>query len=351
MEKKLRLIGLTRNKLFAYIGGIIIAILLPLVLKGSYTQHVLCMILVWAIVGMGWNFIGGYAGQVSIGHSVFYAIGAYTVALGFQFFKITPWITIWIGILISVIIAFMIGMPLLRLKGHYFAVASMAVAESMRVIFVNWKWIGGATGVDFLNKKVNPWLAIQFPQKYQYYYLFLLVVVLILALTILLDRSKFGFYLRTIKGNEQAAESVGIDTTKYKSLAYMLSAAIVSIGGSLYAQYMLYIDPSMLMQLRISLLICLVCVMGGIGTVLGPIIGAIIMTVISEYTRVAIGGSGKGVDQILYGVIVIVIVLFLPNGILSLFTVLRKGKRPNNETTKPTFSDPSSPAPTLNARD
>lgn len=319
MENKLRLLGLSKNKLIAYIVGTIIAALLPLMIKGSYSQHVLCMILIWAIVGMGWNFIGGYAGQVSIGHSVFYAIGAYTVAVAFKYFRLTPWISIWIAAIISVIVAFLFGMPLLRLKGHYFAVATMAVAESMRVIFVNWQWIGGATGIDFLNKKVNPWLSIQFPEKIQYYYLFLIFAIAILVLVILLDRSRFGYYLRTIKGNEQAAESVGIDTTKYKSLAFMLSAAIVSIGGSLYAQYMLYIDPPMLMQLRISLMICLVCVMGGIGTILGPLIGAVIMTVVSEYTRVAIGGSGKGIDQILYGVIVIVIVLFLPDGILSLF--------------------------------
>lgn len=332
MKNDLQLKAFNKKTMLSVGIGVIIAAFLPIVITGTYNLHVLCMILVWAIIGMGWNFLGGFAGQVSIGHSVFYAIGAYTVALGFQMFKISPWIGIPIGMLISIIMAALIGLPLLRLKGHYFAVASMAVAESMRVIFVNWKAIGGATGIDFLNKRVDPWVAMQFLDKQTYYYLFLVVMVVVLLLTIYIDKSKFGYYLRTIKGNEMAAESIGIDTTKYKSLAYMLSAAIVSLGGSLYAQYMLYIDPPMLMTLRTSLMICLVTVMGGVGTVAGPIVGAIIMTIISEYTRVALGGSGKGVDQILYGVLVVIIVLYLPNGVLSLLKKFRK---------KPSVSLPS----------
>ena len=284
------------------------------------------MIMIWSIVGMGWNFLGGYAGQVSTGHAVFYGIGAYTVALLFKYFMVSPWLSIFIGMGISMVIAVLVGWPLLRLNGHYFAVASMAVCECCRIIFVNIKSFGGATGLDFLNKKVNKWAALQL-EKIEYYYLFLIVAIIILALTIYLDRSKFGYYLRTIKGNQSAAESVGIPTTKYKLMAYMLSAAIVSLGGSLYAQYMLYIDPGMLMTLKVSLMILLVTVMGGIGRVVGPIVGAVILTVISEYTRVLAGGTGSGIDQIIYGLLVVLVVLYLPNGILSLFDKKKKAKK------------------------
>jgi len=277
---------------------------------------------------MGWNFIGGYAGQVSIGHSVFYGIGAYSVAIGFSKFNITPWIGIIIGIVFSIIISFIIGLPLLRLKGHYFAVATMAVGESFRVIFINWKYVGGSTGVDFLNRNVSAWYSMQFQNKLFYYYLYLIVALLVLVLVKYLDKMKFGYYLRTIKGNEIAAESVGINTSKYKNIAYMLSAAIVSLGGSLYAQYMLYVDPTMLMTLQVSLMICLVTVMGGIGSIYGPIIGAVVMTLISQYTRVMVGGTGTGIDQIIYGILVIIVVLYLPNGIISIFhknqKILRK---------------------------
>ena len=329
MKKMFAHVRLSKAQKIGYPLGILIAIVLPLLFQGTFSRHVLCLILIWSILGMGWNFIGGYAGQVSIGHSVFYGIGAYTSALLFMWFNITPWIGMWVGMAISVFVAFCIGRPLLRLKGHYFAVATMAVAECSRVIFVNWKTVGGATGLDFLNKNVSMWYSMQFQDKLQYYYVFLVFAVVVLGIVIYFDRSKFGYYLRTIKGNENAAESVGIDTTRYKLIAYMLSAAIVSIGGSLYAQYMVYIDPTMLMVLKISLMICLVTVMGGIGTVIGPIIGAVVLTFISEYSRMLMGGTGTGIDQIIYGALVIIVVLYIPNGIVSLFK-----KRPKKQLKK-----------------
>ena len=307
---------------------------LPLVFTGTFSRHVMIMIVIWSILGMGWNFIGGYAGQVSIGHSVFYAIGAYACAIGFKYFNLTPWIGMWIGAAISIIVSVLIGWPLLRLKGHYFAVATMAVAESCRVIFINWKSIGGATGVDFLNKKVDRWFAMQFPGKIYYFYIYLLFAFVVLLVVMAFDKSKFGYYLRTIKGNELAAESVGIDTARYKLLAYMLSASIVSIGGSLYAQYLLYIDPPMLMTLKTSLMICLVTVMGGVGKVFGPIIGAVILTLISEYSRVLMGGTGKGIDQLIYGIMVVAVVLYLPNGVLSIFKKRRRAAAGKGEKAK-----------------
>lgn len=304
--------------IIAFVGLIIFA-LLPLVITNTFSRHVMIMVLVWSIIGMGWNFIGGYAGQVSMGHSLFYGIGGYASAIGFLYFNITPWIGMWIGVILSIVIAFIIGAPLLRLKGHYFAVATMAVGEAGRIIFINTKSIGGATGVDFLKPQVPMWFSMQFSGKLYYFYIFLAFAVVILGLVIYLDKSKFGYYLRTIKGNDLAAESVGIDTAKYKLIAYILSASIVSIGGSLYAQYMLYIDPAMLMTLNISLMICLVTVMGGVGKVFGPIVGSIILTLTSEYSRVFFGGSGNGMDQLLYGILVIVVVLYIPDGVLSIF--------------------------------
>ncbi len=322
--KKKKLFGhvnLTKTQWLAYGIGVLIALVLPFIFKSSFAQHVLVMITIWSIVGMGWNFLGGYAGQTSTGHAVFYGLGAYTSVVLFKFFGVTPWIGIFAGMLVSVCISVLIGASLLRLRGHYFAVASMAVCECCRIIFVNLKTFGGATGIDFLNKKVNKWVAMQL-SKTECYYVFLTFAILVLALTIFLDRSKFGYYLRTIREDQSAAESVGIDTTRYKLMAYMLSAAIVSLGGSLYAQYMLYIDPSMLMTLKISLMILLVTVMGGIGTTVGPIIGAVILTLISELSRAYLGGSGGGTDQIIYGALVIIVVLFLPDGVLSLISRL-----------------------------
>ncbi|MFT4107765.1 MAG: branched-chain amino acid ABC transporter permease [Lacrimispora sp.] len=306
-----------------FLIGLLAAALLPLFIKTPFAVHVMILICIWAILGMGWNFIGGYAGQVSNGHALFYGIGAYSCAIGMKAFGATPWVTMWIGVAISVGLAFILGASLLRLKGHYFAVATMAIGESGRIIFLNWSAVGGATGVDFLEKTKPAWYTMQFISKYPYYYIYLIFVAIILMLTKVLDKSKFGYYLRAIKANEESAQSVGINTSRYKMLAFMLSAGVVSLAGSLYANYLQYIDPLVVMPLNVSLMICLVAVMGGIGTVIGPIIGAIVLTVISEYTRAAFS-SIRGFDLFLYGTLVILIVIFLPNGLVSLF----KRKKP-----------------------
>ncbi|MBR9945207.1 branched-chain amino acid ABC transporter permease [Clostridiaceae bacterium Marseille-Q4145] len=313
-----KVIGNNKKWFLGLIACLIVAILFPQIVRVRFVWNLLSLIMVWAVVGMGWNVIGGYCGQVSNGHSLFYGIGAYTVAITCQYWKISPWISIWLGAVISMVVAFIFGKPLLRLKGHVFAISTMALAECARIIFVNWKWVGGATGVYIYTKGVNEYLYMQFKNPLNYYYVFLIFVVAILVLIKILDKSKFFYYLRTIKGNEMAAESVGIDVAKYKNRAYIMSAAIVSIGGSLYAQFLLYIDPATIMTLNISMMIVLTAVMGGVGTVEGPILGAIVLTTISEYSRVYLGQYG-GLDLILYGVLVILIVLFIPGGILSIF--------------------------------
>ena len=313
-----KVIGNNKKWFLGLIACLIVAILFPQIVRVRFVWNLLSLIMVWAVVGMGWNVIGGYCGQVSNGHSLFYGIGAYTVAITCQYWKISPWISIWLGAVISMVVAFVFGKPLLRLKGHVFAISTMALAECARIIFVNWKWVGGATGVYIYTKGVNEYLYMQFKNPLNYYYVFLIFEVAILVMIKILDKSKFFYYLRTIKGNEMAAESVGIDVAKYKNRAYIMSAAIVSIGGSLYAQFLLYIDPATIMTLNISMMIVLTAVMGGVGTVEGPILGAIVLTTISEYSRVYLGQYG-GLDLILYGVLVILIVLFIPGGILSIF--------------------------------
>lgn len=221
MKKTLR----DNKRWFIRLGiGVLAAVIFPQVVRIRFVWNLLSLILVWAIVGMGWNVIGGYCGQVSNGHSLFYGIGAYTVGLAVSYFKISPWISIWIGVGISMLIAFIVGKPLLRLKGHVFAISTMALAECTRIIFINWKWCGGATGVYIYSKGVNEWAFMQFKNPLNYYYVFLIFTVAVLVLIKCLDKSKFFYYLRTIKGNEMAAESVGINAASYKIRAYTHSS-------------------------------------------------------------------------------------------------------------------------------
>lgn len=307
------------NKKFIMTFIIVMAalIIIPLFVHREFALNVLTLCGIWSIMGLGWNIIGGYAGQVSNGHALFYAIGAYTGALSLKWYGISPWISMWFGVAISVVLAFLIGLPLLRLRGHYFAIATMAIVECGRIIFTNWEFVGGATGVSFNNSELPSWYTMQFPGKHPIYYISLFFVALVIILSRVLEGSKFGYYCRAIKANQESAQSSGVNAARYKRMAYMLSAAVVSIGGSLYAQYIQYIDPVTLLPLSNSMLIVLVCVMGGIGTIWGQVIGAFVMIFINEYSR-SLFARFSGLNMVIYGILVVFIVLFLPKGVISI---------------------------------
>jgi len=294
-----------------------VLIIVPMFIMREFAMNVLILCTIWSIMGIGWNIIGGYAGQISNGHALFYAIGAYVGAMTMKWFQMTPWISMWIGVLLSMVIAFVIGTPLLRLRDHYFAISTMALVECTRIIFLNWKLIGAATGVSFFYKKLPTWYSWQFANKHPFYYISLGFMALCIILTKAIESSKFGYYCRAIKANQESAESSGIDAAKYKRRAYMISAAVVSVGGALHAQYLQYIDPAVLLPLSNSMLIVLVCVMGGVGTVWGPVLGAFLMITINEYAR-SFFVQFSGLNLVIYGILVIFIVLFLPKGLISL---------------------------------
>lgn len=297
----------------------VVLLLLPVFFHKEFTVATLCLSVIWAIMGLGWNVIGGYAGQVSNGHAMFFAIGAYVGALGLKWYGLSPWITMWIGVVLCMALAFVIGYPLLRLRGHYFAIATMAIVECVRIIFTNWNFIGGATGVSFYDKQHASLYSLQFANRIPFYYICLGFMLAFIILSRVMEKSKFGYYCRAIKANQESAESAGVNSTFYKRCAYMISAGIVAVGGALYAQYIQYIDPASLLPLSNSMLIVLVVVMGGIGTIWGPVLGAFIMTFINQYAR-ALFNQLSGLNLFIYGLLVIVIVLFLPKGIISLFT-------------------------------
>ena len=220
-----------------------VLIIVPMFMTRPFQINVLILSAIWAIMGIGWNFIGGYTGQVSNGHAMFYAIGAYVGALSLKWFQISPWISMWFGVIISMVVAAIIGLPLFRLRGHYFAIATMALVECTRVVFLNWNWIGGSTGVSYFEKGMSEWYTLQFVAKRPFYYVALGFMAIFVILTKVMEKTKFGYYCRAIKANQESAESSGVDAARYKLIAYMISAGIVSIGGALYAQYIQYIDP------------------------------------------------------------------------------------------------------------
>lgn len=298
---------------------LLILLFLPWTSTNIHFHHVLIMFMLFATLSQAWNLIGGFAGQVSFGHATFFGIGAYAALVLLKKYDLSPWVGMLIGGGVSVVAAVVIGYPVFKLKGHYFAISTFAVAEIVERLFNNWDYVEGAIG---LPAPVLPEGLINFmwyKTKIPYFYIAFVLFVLGLLLAYKIDRSRMGFYFRAIKQSHEAAEGLGIDTTRYKMFAMMISAFLTAICGGFYAQYILYIDPPSVLSLEISIKMVLIAVLGGAGTIIGPILGAAILIPLSEYSRILLGGTGKGLDLIVFGALILVVSVFQPQGVAGFF--------------------------------
>jgi len=298
--------------------------ILPFTSSNIHFHHVLIMFMLFATLSQAWNVVGGYAGQVSFGHATFFGIGAYAALVLLKKYGLTPWAGMLVGGGVSAILAVLIGYPVFRLKGHYFAISTFAVAEIVQRLFMNWDYVEGAIGLPAPVLPENLFNFMWYKDKMPYFYIAFVFFVLVLLLAYKIDRSRLGFYFRAIKQSPDAAEGLGIDTTKYKMAAMVISALVTSLCGSFYAQYILYIDPPSVLSLDISIKIVLVTVLGGAGTIIGPILGAAILIPLSEYSRILLGGTGRGVDLIVFGALILVISVFQPQGMAGFFVKKEK---------------------------
>jgi branched-chain amino acid transport system permease protein len=312
-----------RNVLWLMIGAVLL-LLYPVFFTLPFPRHLMIMIFLYATMGLAWNLIGGYAGQISLGHAVFFGTGAYTSTLMLMKLGITPWVGMLVGGLLSMGIAFLIGYPCFKLAGHYFAIATIAIGEIAMVLMINWDWAGGAIGLTLPILEEGFWNFEFHTTKAPYYYIAFGIMVFGLLVTYWVDRSKLGFYFKAIKGDLEGARSLGINTHRYKFYALALSAFLTSLCGSFYAQYVLFIDPDSTFPLLLSIILCLVATLGGVGTILGPVIGAAILIPISEFTRIYIGGGGKGTDLIFYGLMIMIISIYQPLGVIGLAKRFKK---------------------------
>ena len=309
----------TNNKIISIIVGLVVLLLaLPLVGLNSFYLHLFIMIFMHAVMAQSWNVIAGFSGQISLGHGAFFGIGAYATSFFYMEYGITPWISIFFGMFISGVFAVLIGIPMLRLSGHYFAIATLLIGISFQVVFQRWDLVGAASGLWVTMTPEDSWTALQFhSSKLPYYYIFLVFFLISFFAVWVLSRSKLGYRLRAVRDDPQAALSLCINVSNYKIIAYVISAMIMAPMGSLFAQYILIIDPDRVFNIEISIIVLLITVLGGIGNVWGPIIGASILIPISEYSRIYLGGTGGAVDLILYGLILMIICVFRPNGLIS----------------------------------
>jgi branched-chain amino acid transport system permease protein len=298
---------------------------LPLFVTDAYSRNILVLTLMYAALSQSWNILGGYCGQISLGHALYFGLGAYTTALAYTKFGVLPWFGMLGGGVIAALIAMALGWPCFRLRGHYFVIATIVIAETAYLLFLNWDWAGAALGID-LPVTRDSWLTFQFVRsKLPYFYFALAFAFVTWTVTWAFENSKWGYWWRAVKDDPVAAESLGVVVFRSKMAAAAVSAFFTAIGGSFYAMFVSYIDPESVMSFQYSLLIALPAVLGGIGTLWGPALGAAVLIPLTELTRSYVGGSGKGIDLIVYGVLVIVIALARPDGIAGLFERRRAG--------------------------
>ena len=323
MEKK----GLLSKSLLkpAYIAPAVIGILLllvPTVLKG-YLLHVATLILMYATLASAWNWLGGFAGQASLAHAVFFGLGAYANGMLQTYAKMNPWLATLSAMVIVGLLSALIGLPIFRLSGAYFSIATIAIAEMCKIIFVNWPATGGAVGM-YLPIRESSLLNFQFSEKLPYYYTILVMFAGAVAITYWLKNSRNGYYFRAIRENPEAAKALGINILKTKLLAMVLSSMVCAMVGSFYVNMQLYIDPDNAFRFMTSVQIALIAVLGGMGSVWGPLIGSIIILTLSESSRAFFGGMGAGLDFVIYGALIIVIAVCEPGGIIGAVEGFRK---------------------------
>jgi branched-chain amino acid transport system permease protein len=308
-------------------GGVALAALVafPLVFTKPFPRHVMIMIFLYAMLAQAWNILAGYCGQISLGHAVFFGTGAYTSTVLVKQLDLTPWAGMLAGAALAAALSQVIGYPVFRLRGHYFAIATIAVGEIVQTLVINWDWVGGARGLFVPIKRPDSFLNLQFhDSKQTYYYVALGLLLVAVWLTRWMERSRTGYYFRAIREDQDAAASLGIPVARYKQRAMALSAALTALGGTFYAQYVFFIDPESVLPLSLSIIICLVAVLGGVGTLWGPLIGAAILIPLSEWTRIQLGGTGKAVDLLVYGALIMLVSVIQPGGIMAL---AQRGRR------------------------
>jgi len=301
--------------------GILVAglfVLYPWLIADDFYGRMGADVLLAAIGASAWNILGGYAGQISVGHAVFFGVGAYLPLLAFTHFGLPPVAGVPLAVLISLGVAVIIGLPTFRLHGHYFSMATIAVAELIRIAISNWDFVGAATGL--MGPAVSrTWLDLSFRSPIPYYYLFLVVLACLLLLTWHLQRSRMGYYWRAIRAGERPARSLGVPVARYKLYALLLSAAFTSLAGSLYSLMVGFIDPESGFGILRSVEMIIIAALGGAGTLFGPLLGSVILIPLQTVTNSLFGGGGSGLTYILYGGIIVILARFEPGGLLDLW--------------------------------
>jgi len=319
--------NITLKQICGGLVALLLAIVFPLLTTNTFAQHVVILFFMFGMMGVAWNIMGGYAGMFSFGQVAFFGIGAYTSSFLLITYQVNPWVGLIIGGVVAALVGAAIGYPCSNLRGHYFAIASIAFGEIVRTHFNNWKLIGAAEGLSLPMMEEGFRNFMFHSSKLPYYYIILAFLMISVIVCHFISTSKIGYYFRAIKESHDVAKVLGINVVRYRLIAIMISAFLTAMAGTFYAQYVLYIDPESVMLLPISVQIVLISMLGGAGSVMGPVVGAGILIPISEVTRVWLGYKGTGGDMMIYGFLITLISVYQPKGVWGLFSNLGKNAR------------------------
>lgn len=325
-------------KLSLYLPALFVIVLacIPVLTRNPVFLQIMILIMWYAYLTCSWNIVGGFAGQLSFAHPAFAGLGAYVSTLLFMYCGLTPWLGMLVGGLFAVLIVITIGYPCFKLRGAYFAITSIALAEVLRIAVENTDElfgikIGGPMGLLVPLRGHSP-LYMQFTTKEHYYYVILVMMLFGLFVTYRITKSKMGYYLAAIRNDVDAALALGVNVTKYRLLAAAISAFLAALGGTFYAQFVLYIHPSGIMGQYLAFELVFIAIVGGRGTFIGPLLGAFTLVPLSELSRIYLGGGYSGVHLLVYGFLVMLVILFMPRGLSApaenIYLALERRLRP-----------------------
>lgn len=299
----------------------------PLLTGSQFLLSIAVLTLLYAYLALSWNVLGGIGGQLSLGHAAYFGIGAYTSTWLFVHRGLSPWLGMWAGAVLAVLAALLIGASCLRLRGAYYALATIAASMVIKVLVENADaLLGGPRGMEVTLLRDAPWY-FQHTRKEFYYAVALVFAAAALYVNHRVLGSRFGYYLAAVRGDQDAALALGVPTTRYKLVASAISAGMTALGGTFYAQFVLFISPEKVFGADLSIVIAVLCIIGGRGTLWGPLLGALLLLPGEEIAR-ALSGGLVGVDMMLYGLILMLVIWWEPKGILAILRRRRTPARP-----------------------
>jgi branched-chain amino acid transport system permease protein len=309
-------------------------VLFPLFASNAYWVQLVALCMLYAYWSSGWNIIGGFAGQLSNGHAVYVGIGAYVTIILYKFENVSPWIGMLVAGLVAMLISVVIGVICFQLKGSYYTLSTVALLYVARIYFMSSRTVLGYETNAALGLKLDwvgeNFLGLQFRSKTPYYYIILVMMVLCIALCAYIKRSKIGYYLSAINTNQNAAASLGASVMGYKLIALLISAFLTAVGGGVYAFFLSVVDPATVFSYELALKIMLLAVVGGRGTLWGPVLGAFILIPINEIMRSQLGSRLAGISFVFYGILMMIIVFFLPKGLVGIKEVINNIRNKGN---------------------